>query len=153
MLPQLTPGLPGVPHNPKRSATAERNAKPRAIRSETVAMSKKLLFIGLCSKSGALLRRLTKKFSSGAGCEDLMPRRALMPAPSAATTGSLVEHQRTTSHPWRQPRVGQPCRGQVCADTHAALRRAGTLRQRPGGARLHQSAVRSPPVASGSAPR
>ena len=157
MLPQLTPGLPGLPHNPKRSATAERNAKARAIRSETVAMSKNLLFIGLCSKSGALLRCLTKKFSSGAGCEDFMPRKAVMPAPSAATAGSacpwLVEHHRTTSHPRRQPRVGQPCRGQACADTPAAPRRAGTRRQRPGGARPRRSAVRSPPAASGSAPR
>src|SRR5438045_2516955 len=54
MFPQLTPGLPGLPHNPKRSATAERNAKARAIRSETVAMSKNLLLIGFCSKSGGL---------------------------------------------------------------------------------------------------
>jgi len=101
--------------------------------------------------------RLTKKFSSGAGCEDLMPRRAVMPAPSAATAGSacpwLVEHHRTTSHPRHQPRVGQPCRGQACADTPAALRRAGTRRQRLGGPRPRRSTVRSPPAAFGYAPR
>ncbi len=31
--PHATPGCPGGPHNPKRSATAERNAEPRAIRA------------------------------------------------------------------------------------------------------------------------
>jgi hypothetical protein len=84
-------------------------------------------------------------------------KNSCMPAPSAATAGSacpwLVEHHRTTSHPRRQPRVGQPCRGQACADTPAAPRRAGTRRQRPGGACPRRSAVRSPPAASGSAPR
>src|SRR5215208_1799602 len=53
---------------------------------------------------------LTTEFSSGAGCEDFMPRKAVMPTPSAATAGSacpwFVEHHRTTSHPRRQPRVG-----------------------------------------------
>src|SRR5262245_31905838 len=101
--------------------------------------------------------RRTTEFSSEAGCEDFMPRKAVMPAPSAATAGSacpwLVEHHRTTSPPRRQPRGGQPCRGQAYADTPAAPRRAGTRRQPPGGACPRRSAVRSPPAASGSAPR
>ena len=109
------------------------------------------------SSTGTVRAWLTTEFSSGAGCEDFMPRKAVMPAPSAATAGSacpwLVEHHRTTSHPRRQPRVGQPCRGQACADTPAAPWRAGTRRQRPGGACPRRSAVRSPPAASGSAPR
>src|SRR5947207_765990 len=101
--------------------------------------------------------RLTTEFSSGAACEDFIPRKAVMPAPSAATAGSacpwLVEDHRTTSQPRRQPRVGQPCRGQACADTPAAPRRAGTRRQRPGRACPRRSAVRYPPATSGSAPR
>src|SRR5437867_2934352 len=34
--------------------------------------------------------RRTKKFSSGAGCKDFKPRKAVMPAPSAATAGSAA---------------------------------------------------------------
>src|SRR5712692_6331193 len=34
-----------------------------------------------------LLRRRTMKFSSGAGWSDFMPRKTVMPAPSAATAG------------------------------------------------------------------
>src|SRR5262249_33829900 len=36
---------------------------------------------------GSPLRRRTLKLSSGGGCKDFTPRRAVMPAPSAATTG------------------------------------------------------------------
>ena len=44
---------------------------------------------GLVVDCGSLrLDRPTTKFSSGAGCNDFEPRKAVMPAPSAATSGS-----------------------------------------------------------------
>ena len=50
------------------------------------------------------------------------------------------------------PRVLEFDKG-VRSGTPAALWRAGTRRQGPGGAHPHRSAVRPPPAASGSAPR
>src|SRR5882724_5388747 len=61
MLPQLTPGLPGLPHNPKRSATAERNARARAIRSETVAMSTNFLLIGFARNRALFYKTSNEK--------------------------------------------------------------------------------------------
>src|SRR4030095_7690005 len=43
--PQPTPPPPAGPHNPKRSATAERNAAARATRSSKTAMPTSLFFI------------------------------------------------------------------------------------------------------------
>src|SRR5207249_1479989 len=39
---------------------------------------------------GACCRRRTTKFSSGAGWKEVMPRKAVLPAPSAATAGSAM---------------------------------------------------------------
>src|SRR5262249_53993148 len=49
------------------------------------------------------LCRRTKKFSSGGGCKDFIPRNAVMPAPSAATAGSALK--RYTSGIPAQPPV------------------------------------------------
>src|SRR5215813_1583415 len=45
--PHSTPPVPAGPHNPKRSATAERNAAARATRSSKTAVPTSLFFIVL----------------------------------------------------------------------------------------------------------
>src|SRR5262249_61847474 len=80
--------------------------------------------MGLISRMGVLSiavllnqMGLTKKFSSGAGCQDCKPRKAVMPAPSAATAGSALlgsEHQPqhpADYHEEHEQRDGQPFRG------------------------------------------
>src|SRR5438045_2427151 len=108
MLPQLTPGLPGFPHNPKRSATAERNANARAIRSETVAMSKNLLFIGFCSKSGGLPTSFSLRWFFSHTQRDLAIHVSLL---RTCICLSSLSQQKYTSH-FRRPelaRINQVC--------------------------------------------
>jgi len=63
--PHSTPPVPAGPHNPKRSATAERNAAARATRSSKTAVLTSLFFIvfilPLLGKDKARALGLTRK--------------------------------------------------------------------------------------------
>src|SRR5262249_51708110 len=118
---------------------------------------------GVVSRKVVLTLSLAARTSSSAGSTKpsltgatfgVLKRKPGLVTPTASVNiVRVIVKLLVLPHPHRQPRVEQPCRGQACADTPAAPRRAGTRRQRPGGAHPHRSAVRSPPAASGSAPR